>query len=77
MSSEEEGWTVVNQIYTKLGISRTGYFGGSVLVAPFNLSIVAKVPKTVYAMNPIYFVSESFDDMDRTLDRYLRPISDR
>lgn len=77
MSSAKEGWTVVNQIYWKLGISRAGYFGGNVLIAPFDLNIVAKVPKTVYAMNPIYFVSKSIADMERTLDSYLGPIRNR
>lgn len=77
MSSEEEGWTVVNQIYNKLGIPRTGYFGGNVLIAPFDLQIIAKIPKTVYAMNPIFFVSKSFTEMDQQLDNFLKPIADR
>ncbi|MFN2190332.1 MAG: hypothetical protein ACK2T3_16340 [Candidatus Promineifilaceae bacterium] len=77
MSSAEKGWSVINQIYERLGIPRDGYFGGEVVIAPFDLSTIATVPKTVYAINPIFFVSESFDSMDAVLDGYLTPISQR
>jgi hypothetical protein len=38
---------------------------------------IAHIPKTVYAFNPIFFVSESFDQMDELLDSYLKPIAQR
>lgn len=77
MSSAENGWTVINEIYKKLGIARSGYLGGNVIIAPFDLNIVAKIPKTVYAMNPIFFVSKSFLNMGQMLDSYLKPIAQR
>lgn len=77
MSSDEQGWLVMNSLYQELGVPQTGYFGGSVLVAPFDLDYIAKIPKTVYAMNPIYFVFESFADLDTILDSYLKPIAAR
>jgi phenylalanine-4-hydroxylase len=77
MSSQDQGWNVVQALYDKLGISRTGYFGGEVILAPFDLEMIAQIPKTVYAFNPMFFVCESFDEMDRLLDSYLKPIAER
>ncbi len=64
-------------MYDKLGISRTGYFGGEVILAPFDLEMIAQIPKTVYAFNPMFFVCESFEQMDALLDSYLKPIAER
>jgi phenylalanine-4-hydroxylase len=59
MSSQSQGWNVVWALYDKLGISRSGYFGGEVLLAPFDIEMIALIPKTVYAFNPMFFVSLS------------------
>ena len=77
MSSQDQGWNVVRALYDKLGISRTGYFGGEVILAPFDLEMIAQIPKTVYAFNPMFFVCESFEQMDALLDSYLKPIAER
>jgi phenylalanine-4-hydroxylase len=77
MSSGEQGWNVVHSLYKKLGISRDGYFGGEVILAPFDVEIIARIPKTVYAFNPMFFVCESLEKMDDLLDSYLKPISSR
>jgi phenylalanine-4-hydroxylase len=77
MSSAAHGWNVVRVLYEELGVPREGYFGGEVLLAPFNIDYIAKIPKTVYAFNPIFFVFESFEDLDTMLDSYLLPISQR
>jgi len=77
MSSQENGWNVVRALYKKLGISYEGYFGGEVIVAPFDVETIARIPKTVYAFNPIFFVCESFEQMDALLDSYLKPIAMR
>ncbi len=77
MSSEGQGWNVIRALYDKLGIARAGYFGGEVILAPFNIETIAKVPKTVYAFNPMFFVAESFEQMDSLLDSYLKPIAMR
>jgi phenylalanine-4-hydroxylase len=77
MSSQDKGWNVVRALYEQLGIPRTGYFGGEVLLAPFDLDMVANIPKTVYAFNPMFFVCESFDQMEAVLDSYLQPIAKR
>jgi phenylalanine-4-hydroxylase len=77
MSSQEDGWNVVHALYEKLGISRTGYFGGEVILAPFEVEMIARIPKTVYAFNPMFFVCESFEQMDALLDSYLKPIAGR
>jgi phenylalanine-4-hydroxylase len=77
MSSQDQGWNVVHSLYKKLGISRKGYFGGEVILAPFDVEMIAQIPKTVYAFNPIFFVCESFDQMEELLDSYMKPISDR
>lgn len=77
MSSQDQGWNVISALYDRLGISRRGYFGGEVILAPFNVEIIAQIPKTVYAFNPIFFVWESFEQMDAMLDVYLKPIADR
>lgn len=77
MSSDDQGWHVMSRLYQELGVPQTGYFGGSVLVAPFDLDYIARIPKTVYAMNPIYFVFESFADLDSILNSYLKPIASR
>ena len=74
MSSQDQGWNVVRALYDKLGISRTGYFGGEVILAPFNVETIARIPKTVYAFNPMFFVCESLEQMDALLDSYLKPI---
>lgn len=77
MSSPESGWNVIRGLYDDLGIARTGYFGGEVLLAPFTVEAIAKIPKTVYAFNPIFFVFETFEDLDSILDSYLGPIANR
>ena len=75
MSSQEQGWNVVHSLYEKLGIARKGYFGGEVILAPFDVATIAHIPKTVYAFNPMFFVCESFEQMDALLDSYLKPIA--
>jgi len=77
MSSQDQGWNVVHALYDQLGISRKGYFGGEVILAPFDVEMIAKIPKTVYAFNPMFFVCESFEQMDALLDSYLKPIAER
>ncbi|HTX92716.1 MAG TPA: hypothetical protein VMC09_16005 [Anaerolineales bacterium] len=77
MSSQEQGWNVVERLYHSLGIDRGGYLGGEVILAPFDLEMIARLPKTVYAFNPIFFVCESLEQMDKMLDSYLTPISRR
>ena len=64
-------------LYEKLGIAREGIFGGEVILAPFDVATIAHIPKTVYAFNPIFFVCESFEQMDDLLDSYLKPIAQR
>jgi phenylalanine-4-hydroxylase len=75
MSSQEKGWNVVHALYDKLGIAHEGYLGGEVILAPFDIETIAKIPKTVYAFNPMFFVCESFEQMDAVLDSYLGPIA--
>jgi phenylalanine-4-hydroxylase len=75
MSSEGQGWNVIRALYNKLEIDRKGYFGGEVILAPFDVETIALIPKTVYAFNPMFFVCESFDQMDALLDSYLKPIA--
>ena len=77
MSSQEQGWNVIKDLYNKLGVINDGYLGGEVLIAPFDIEYIARLPKTVYAFNPIFFVFESFDQLDRLLDSYLEPIANR
>lgn len=77
MSSAAHGWNVIRALYDELGITREGYFGGDVLLAPFDVATITKIPKTVYAFNPIFFVFESFEQLDAMLDAYLLPISQR
>ena len=77
MSSHDQGWNVVRALYNKLGISREGYFGGEVILAPFEIETIAQIPKTVYAFNPMFFVCETFEQMDELLDSYLKPIAMR
>ncbi len=77
MSSQESGWNVVQELYKELGLSRKGYFGGDVLLAPFTVETIAKIPKTVYAFNPIFFVFRTFEELDEILDSYLLPIANR
>jgi hypothetical protein len=77
MSSQDQGWNVVHALYEKLGISRKGYFGGEVILAPFDFDMIAQIPKTVYAFNPMFFVCKSFEQMDALLDSYLKPIAER
>ena len=75
MSSQDQGWNVVHSLYKSLGILRDGYFGGEVILVPFNVETIARIPKTVYAFNPMFFVCESFEQMDALLDSYLKPIA--
>ena len=75
MSSQDQGWNVVHSLYESLGIVRDDYFGGEVILAPFDVETIARIPKTVYAFNPMFFVCESFEAMDALLDSYLRPIA--
>lgn len=77
MSSQDQGWNVVHSLYDSLGISRDGYFGGEVILAPFDIETIARIPKTVYAFNPMFFVCENFEQMDALLDSYLKPIAMR
>jgi phenylalanine-4-hydroxylase len=77
MSSQDQGWNVIHSLYDKLGIDREGYFGGEVILAPFDVETIARIPKTVYAFNPMFFVCESFEHMDVLLDSYLKPIASR
>jgi phenylalanine-4-hydroxylase len=77
MSSQDQGWNVVHSLYESLGVSRDGYFGGEVILAPFDVETIARIPKTVYAFNPVFFVCESFEQMDALLDSYLKPIASR
>jgi phenylalanine-4-hydroxylase len=77
MSSQDQGWNVVHTLYEHLGIPREGYLGGEVILAPFDVETIALIPKTVYAFNPMFFVCESFEQMDALLDSFLKPISQR
>jgi phenylalanine-4-hydroxylase len=77
MSSQDEGWNVVHSLFETLDIEREGYFGGDVILAPFDIATIAHIPKTVYAFNPIFFVCQSFEQMDALLDSYLKPIAHR
>jgi phenylalanine-4-hydroxylase len=75
MSSAETGWNVIHTLYEKLGIPHQGYLGGEVILAPFDIETISQIPKTVYAFNPMFFVCESFEQMDAILDSYLKPIA--
>lgn len=77
MSSQAQGWNVIQGLYKELGIARAGYFRGDVLLAPFDVAYISQIPKTVYAFNPIFFVFESFEALDKMLDDYLLPIAQR
>lgn len=77
MSSQEKGWNVVHRLFDRLGIDRRGYVGGEVILAPFDIDLIARLPKTVYAFNPIFFVCRSLEEMDAHLEAYLSPISSR
>jgi phenylalanine-4-hydroxylase len=75
MSSQETGWNVIHTLYDKFGIPHKGYLGGEVILAPFDIETISQIPKTVYAFNPMFFVCESFEQMDAILDSYLKPIA--
>jgi phenylalanine-4-hydroxylase len=77
MSSADQGWNVVLSLYQSLGIKQEGMFGGDVIIAPFDIETIARIPKTVYAFNPMLFVCESLETMDALLDSYLKPIAQR
>ncbi len=77
MSSADQGWNVVLSLYQNLGIKQDGIFGGEVIIAPFDIETIARIPKTVYAFNPMLFVCESLEQMDALLDSYLKPIANR
>lgn len=77
MSSHEQGWNVVRRLYDELGIKREGYFGGEVLLAPFDFDYIAQIPKTVYAFNPVFFVIPSFEELEEMLGGYLGEIAGR
>ena len=77
MSSQTNGWNVVHSLYRDQGILYGGYLGGDVILAPFDVETIARIPKTVYAFNPMFFVCESFEQMDALLDSYLKPIAMR
>jgi phenylalanine-4-hydroxylase len=77
MSSQEHGWNVIKDLYQTLHIPRKGYLGGEVILAPFDLEMIANLPKTVYAFNPIFFACRSLEEMDGLLDSYLSPIARR
>src|SRR5919198_1536792 len=44
MSSQEQGWNVVHSLYESLGIQRDEYFGGEVILAPFDIPTIAHIP---------------------------------
>jgi phenylalanine-4-hydroxylase len=75
MSSSDQGWNVVLSLYRSLGIAQEGIFGGEVILVPFDIETIARIPKTVYAFNPMLFVCESLEQMDALLDSYLKPIA--
>jgi phenylalanine-4-hydroxylase len=75
MSSSDQGWNVVLSLYHSLGIAQEGIFGGEVILVPFDIETIARIPKTVYAFNPMLFVCESLEQMDALLDSYLKPIA--
>jgi phenylalanine-4-hydroxylase len=77
MSSADQGWNVVLSLYQNLGIKQDGIFGGEVIIIPFDIETIARIPKTVYAFNPMLFVCESLERMDELLDSYLKPIAMR
>lgn len=77
MSSADQGWNVVLGMYEKLSIQPKGIFGGEVIIIPFDIETIARIPKTVYAFNPMLFVCESLEQMDTLLDSYLKPIAQR
>ena len=77
MSTQAQGWNVVQGLYHQLGVAKSGYLGGEVILAPFDLETIARIPKTVYAFNPMFFVCKSFAQMDALLDSYLQPIASR
>ncbi len=77
MSSADEGWNVVLGLYKKLGIKQEGMFGGEVIIAPFEVEMIGRIPKTVYAFNPMLFVCQSLEQMNDLLDSYLSPIAAR
>ena len=77
MSSADQGWNVVLSLYQNLGIKQDGMFGGEVIIAPFDIETIARIPKTVYAFNPMLFVCESLEKMDDLLESYLGPIAAR
>lgn len=77
MSSADEGWNVVLSLYKSLGIKQDGMFGGEVIIAPFDIETISRIPKTVYAFNPMLFVCESLEKMDELLESYLGPIAAR
>ncbi len=77
MSSADEGWNVALGLYKNLGIQPEGMFGGEVIIAPFDIETIARIPKTVYAFNPMLFVCGSLEEMDFLLDSYLKPIAAR
>ena len=77
MSSADEGWNVVLSLYKNLGIKQDGMFGGDVIIAPFDIETIARIPKTVYAFNPMLFVCKSIEQMDELLESYLGPIAAR
>ncbi|HSG45662.1 MAG TPA: hypothetical protein VLA72_21170, partial [Anaerolineales bacterium] len=70
MSSADQGWNVVLSLYKNLGIKQDGIFGGEVIIAPFDIETIARIPKTVYAFNPMLFVCESLEQMDELLESY-------
>ena len=74
MSSADQGWNVVLSLYQNLGIKQDGIFGGEVIIVPFDIETIARIPKTVYAFNPMLFVCESLEQMDELLESYLGPI---
>ncbi len=77
MSSADQGWNVVLSLYQNLGIQQDGIFGGEVILVPFDIETIARIPKTVYAFNPMLFVCESLEQMDDLLESYLGPIAAR
>ena len=77
MSSADQGWNVVLSLYQNLGIKQEGMFGGEVIIVPFDIETISRIPKTVYAFNPMLFVCESLEKMDELLESYLGPIAAR
>jgi len=75
MSYQDQDWNIVHSLYKTIDIDSTEYIGRKVILSPFYIQSIARIPKTVYAFNPMFFVCESLEQMDALLDSYLKPIA--